>query len=148
MNVFLIMRLCDTPLSIRVLATLWRLIRILTLRSKLWLESSIPGGPNEISVSDHFILLLGLMRWAKLISLSLSQASCLESSRWWTSYPWRSHWSHQADRHCWDQPDDGLLVTTPTSLASLAFSYNPEKFCTPPNHAPSCDGFRITSQHL
>jgi hypothetical protein len=65
MNVFLIMRLRKAPLSVRVLAILCHPIGSLTNMGKFRLESSVSrwsSGLNDISVSDHFILLPGLMR--------------------------------------------------------------------------------------
>jgi hypothetical protein len=65
MNVFLVMRLRDTPLSTKVMATLWRPIGSLTTKEKFRLDNAVSGwssGLNEISVSDHFILLSGSMR--------------------------------------------------------------------------------------
>jgi hypothetical protein len=54
MNVFLIMRLKEAPLSTRVLATLCHPIRSLTTKGKFRLESSVSrwsSGTNEMSVS-------------------------------------------------------------------------------------------------
>jgi hypothetical protein len=65
LNVFLMMRLSEAPLLIRVLATLCRLIRSLTTKGKFQRDNSVVGwssGPNEMSVSDYFILLSGSMR--------------------------------------------------------------------------------------
>jgi hypothetical protein len=65
MNVVLMMRLREALLSIRVLNTLCHLIGSLTAKGKFRLDSSIIGwssGPNEMSISDHFILLSSLMR--------------------------------------------------------------------------------------
>jgi hypothetical protein len=62
MNVFLMMRLSEAQLSIRVLATLCRPIGSLTMNDKFQLDSSISRrslGPNEMLVSDHFIHLSG-----------------------------------------------------------------------------------------
>jgi hypothetical protein len=72
-NVFLMMRLSEAPLSMRVLATLCRPIRSLTTKGKFRLDNFVVGwssGPNEMSTLDHFIHRSGSMRWAKLISLS------------------------------------------------------------------------------
>jgi hypothetical protein len=71
MKVFLIIKFSETPLSIKVLATLWRPIEILTMRGRFQSNSSVSGwssDPNEISASDHLILLPGSIRWARLIS--------------------------------------------------------------------------------
>jgi hypothetical protein len=60
MNVLLIKRFNEAPLSIIVLATLCRPIGILTTNGKFLSDSSVIGwssGPNEISISDHLILL-------------------------------------------------------------------------------------------
>jgi hypothetical protein len=65
MKIFLIVRFNETPLSISVLATLCRSIGSLTTNGKFRLDSSVSGwsyGPNEMSKSDHLILLLGSMR--------------------------------------------------------------------------------------
>jgi hypothetical protein len=71
MKIFLIMRFNEAPLSINVLATLCRLIDILTTNGK-FLSNSFASwwssGPNEISTLNHLILLPGLIHWAKLIS--------------------------------------------------------------------------------
>jgi hypothetical protein len=61
MNV-LIKRFNEAPLSIIVLATLCRPIGILMMNGKFLSDSSVIGwsfGPNEISTSDHLILLTG-----------------------------------------------------------------------------------------
>jgi hypothetical protein len=60
MNVFLVMGLSEVPLFTRVLSTLCRPIWSLTTKGKSQLDSSVSrwsSGPNEMSVSDHFILL-------------------------------------------------------------------------------------------
>jgi hypothetical protein len=71
MKVFLIMRFNKAPLSINVLATLCHLIGMLTMNDMFLSDSSVSGwssGPNEISTSDHLILLPGSIHWAMLIS--------------------------------------------------------------------------------
>jgi hypothetical protein len=73
MKVFLIMRLRDASLSIRVLATLCRPIESLTTKGKFRLDNFVSrwsSCPNEMSMLDHFNLLFGSLRWARLISLS------------------------------------------------------------------------------
>jgi hypothetical protein len=65
MNVFLIMRIREVPLSINVLATLYCLIGIFTTEGKFLSDSSVSGwssGPNEMLTSDNFIILPGSMR--------------------------------------------------------------------------------------
>jgi hypothetical protein len=65
MNVLLIKRFNEAPLSIIVLATLCHPIGILTMNGKFLSDSSVIGwssGPNEISTSDHLILLPGSIR--------------------------------------------------------------------------------------
>jgi hypothetical protein len=65
MNVFLIMRLREASLSTIVLATLCYLMGCLTTKGKSRLDISVSrwsSGLNEMSVSDHFILLSGSMR--------------------------------------------------------------------------------------
>jgi hypothetical protein len=65
MNVFLIMRLREAPLSINVLATLCHPIDIFTTKGKFLLNSSVSGwssGPNVILMLDLFIILPGSMR--------------------------------------------------------------------------------------
>jgi hypothetical protein len=62
MKVFLIIMFSEAPLSTRVLATLWRTIGILTMKGKFLSKSSASGwcyGLNEMSTSDHLILLPG-----------------------------------------------------------------------------------------
>jgi hypothetical protein len=71
MKVFLIMRFREAPLSIEVLATLCYPMGILTVKGKFLSNSSISrwsSGSNEILILDHFILLPGSIRWARLIS--------------------------------------------------------------------------------
>jgi hypothetical protein len=71
MKVFLIIKLSEAPLSIRVLATLWHPIRILTRKGRIPSDSSASGwssGLNEMSISDHLILHPGSICWARLIS--------------------------------------------------------------------------------
>jgi hypothetical protein len=73
MKVFLMIRFNETPLSISVLGTLCRPISNLITNDKFLSNSYVSGwssGPNDISTSDHFIILHGLMCWAKLISRS------------------------------------------------------------------------------
>jgi hypothetical protein len=65
MNVFLIIRFNEASLSISVLATLYHLIGSLITNDKFQLDSSLSGwycGSNEISTSDHLIILPGSMR--------------------------------------------------------------------------------------
>jgi hypothetical protein len=60
MKVFLIIRFNEALLSINVLATLCHLIGSLTTNSKFLSDNSVSGwscGPNEISTSDHLIIL-------------------------------------------------------------------------------------------
>jgi hypothetical protein len=71
MKVFFIIKFSDVQLSIRVLVTLCRPIGILTTKGKFLSDNSMSGwssDPNEISTLDHLILLLGTIRWARLIS--------------------------------------------------------------------------------
>jgi hypothetical protein len=73
MKVFLMIRINEASLSISVLATLCRPIGNLTTNGKFLSDSYVSGwssGLNDISTSDHFIILPGSMRWAKLISRS------------------------------------------------------------------------------
>jgi hypothetical protein len=113
MKVFLMMRFSEAPLSTRVLATLCHPIGSLTTKGKFQLDSFVSGwssGPNDMSMSAHFILLSGLMRWARLISHSsffpcVFEAmdilpskitlisyiwSLLSRSAWWCSPRWGS----------------------------------------------------------
>jgi hypothetical protein len=65
MKVFLMIRFNESQLSISVLATLCRPIGSLTTNGKFQSDSSVSGwscGPNEMSMSDHLILLPGSMR--------------------------------------------------------------------------------------
>jgi hypothetical protein len=65
MKVFLMMRFREAPLSTRVLATLCRPIESLITNGKLCSNNYVSrwsSGPNEMSTSDHFILLPGSMR--------------------------------------------------------------------------------------
>jgi hypothetical protein len=62
MKVFIIIKLSEAPLSIRVLTTLWRPIGILTMKGEFLSDSSVSrwfSGPNEMSISNHLILLPG-----------------------------------------------------------------------------------------
>jgi hypothetical protein len=62
MKVFLIIKFSEAPLSIKVLATLCRSIRILTMKGRFLSDSFVSRwsfGSNEMSASDHFILLPG-----------------------------------------------------------------------------------------
>jgi hypothetical protein len=71
MKVFYIIKFNEAPLSIKFLATLCRLIRILTMKGRFLLDISISGwssGTNEMPTSDHLILLPDSIRWAMLIS--------------------------------------------------------------------------------
>jgi hypothetical protein len=71
MKVILIIKFSEAPLSIKVLATLYRSIRILMTKGRFLSDSSVSGwssSPNEMSVSDHLILLPGSICWARLIS--------------------------------------------------------------------------------
>jgi hypothetical protein len=71
MKVFLIIKFSEAPLSIKVLTTLCHPIGILTMKGSLLSDSSVSGwssGLNEMSASDHLILLLGSIHWARLIS--------------------------------------------------------------------------------
>jgi hypothetical protein len=71
MKVFLIIKFSEAPLSIRVLSTLWRPIRILTMKGRFLSNSSVSGwssGSNGTSTSNYLILLPGSIRWARLIS--------------------------------------------------------------------------------
>jgi hypothetical protein len=71
MKVFLIIKFSEAPLSIKVLATLWHPIGILTMKRKFLSDSSVSGWPsglNEMSASDHLILLPASIHWARLIS--------------------------------------------------------------------------------
>jgi hypothetical protein len=65
MKVFLMIRFTKAPLSINILATLCRLIGSLTMNDKFLSDSSVyewSCGLNEMSTSDHLIILPGLMR--------------------------------------------------------------------------------------
>jgi hypothetical protein len=65
MKVFLIIKFSEAPMSIKVLATLWRPIGILTTNGRFLSDSSVSrwsSGPNEMSASDHIILLPGSIR--------------------------------------------------------------------------------------
>jgi hypothetical protein len=65
MKVFLMMRFNEALLSIRVLAILCHPIGNLTTNGKFLLDSSVSGwssGPNDMSMSNHFIILPGSMR--------------------------------------------------------------------------------------
>jgi hypothetical protein len=65
MKDFLMIRFNEAPLSISVLVTLCCPMGSLTMNDKFQLDSSISRwscGPNEMSTSDHLILLSGSMR--------------------------------------------------------------------------------------
>jgi hypothetical protein len=65
MKVFLIIKFSEAPLSIKVLATLCRSIRILMTKGRFLSDNFVSGwssGPNEMSALDHFILLPGSLR--------------------------------------------------------------------------------------
>jgi hypothetical protein len=71
MKVFLIIKFSKAPLSIKVLATLCRPIRILMMKGRFLSDNSMSrwsSGLNEMSASDHLILLPGSIHWARLIS--------------------------------------------------------------------------------
>jgi hypothetical protein len=71
MMVFLIIKFSEAPLLIKVLATLWHLIGILMMKDKFLSDNFASGwssGLNEMSTSDHLILLHGPIHWARLIS--------------------------------------------------------------------------------
>jgi hypothetical protein len=71
MKVFLIIKFNEAPLSIKFLATLWRPIRILTMKDRFLSDSSVSGwssGLNEMSALDHPILLPGSICRTRLIS--------------------------------------------------------------------------------
>jgi hypothetical protein len=71
MKIFIIIKFSEAPLSIKVFCTLGRPIGILTMKGRFLSDSSVSGwssGPNEMSTLDHLILLLGSIRWARLIS--------------------------------------------------------------------------------
>jgi hypothetical protein len=140
MNVFLMMRLSEAQLSIRVLATLCRPIGSLTMNDKFQLDSSISRrslGPNEMLVSDHFIHLSGSICWAKLISLLSFFPYAFEVMGMLTPNITliSSIWSSLSGR-----PNDLLFVAALAPWASLTSSFNLEKSCTPPD---CCD--RTTS---
>jgi hypothetical protein len=80
------------------------------------------------------------LAWCAKPGWSLFQAFFLMSSKWWTGYPRRSHWSHPSDLQCRDQSDDVLLDVAPVSLAVLASSCDLEKFYTLIDHVLQCDG--------
>jgi hypothetical protein len=70
-KVFLIIKFSEAPLSIKVLATLCHPIDILTMKGSFLSDSSVSGwssGLNEMSASDHLILLPGSIHWERLIS--------------------------------------------------------------------------------
>jgi hypothetical protein len=70
-KVFLIIKFSEAPLSIKVLATLWHSIGILTTKGKFLSDSSVnrwSSGLNEMSALGHLILLPGSIHWARLIS--------------------------------------------------------------------------------
>jgi hypothetical protein len=53
MKVFLIIKLSEAPLSIRVLATLWHPVGILTMKDRFLSDNSMSewsSGPNEMSI--------------------------------------------------------------------------------------------------
>jgi hypothetical protein len=71
MKVFLIISFNEAGLSITVLATLCHPIGIVTMKGKFLSDSTVSAwssSPNEMLISDHLILLLGSIRWARLIS--------------------------------------------------------------------------------
>jgi hypothetical protein len=71
MKVFLIIKFSDASLSTKVLATLSHPIGILMMKSRFLSDCSTSGWSsslNEMSTSDHLILLPGLIRWARMIS--------------------------------------------------------------------------------
>jgi hypothetical protein len=71
MKVLLMIRFNQASLSVSVLTTLCRPIGKLTMNGKFLSDNSVSGwssAPNYISMLDHFIILPGSMRWAKLIS--------------------------------------------------------------------------------
>jgi hypothetical protein len=71
MKVFLIIKFNEAALLIKVLATLWHPIRILTMKDMFLSDSSVSGwysNPNEMPASDHLILVPGSICWARLIS--------------------------------------------------------------------------------
>jgi hypothetical protein len=73
MKVFLMIRFNEAPLSINVLAILGRPIGNLTMNGKFCSDRSVSrwsSSLNDISTSDHFILLPDSMPWDKLISYS------------------------------------------------------------------------------
>jgi hypothetical protein len=69
-KVFLIIKFSEAPLSIKVLATLRHPIRILMMKGRFLSDSCVSrwsSSLNEMSVSDHLILLPGSICWARLI---------------------------------------------------------------------------------
>jgi hypothetical protein len=65
MKVFLMIRFNEAPLLITVLVTLCRPIGNLTMNGKVLSDSSVTGwssGPNDMSMLDHLVILLDLMR--------------------------------------------------------------------------------------
>jgi hypothetical protein len=65
MKIFLMIRFNEAPLSISVLANLCHPIGSLTTNGKFIPYSSVSGwssGPNDMSMSDHFIILPSSMR--------------------------------------------------------------------------------------
>jgi hypothetical protein len=71
MKVILIIKFSEALLSIKVLITLWHPIGILMTKDRFLSGSSVSqwsSGSNEMSASDHLILLPGSIRWDRLIS--------------------------------------------------------------------------------
>jgi hypothetical protein len=64
MKIFPIIKFSEAPLSIRVLATLWRPIGVLMMKGRFLSDSSMSEWSyslNEMSTSDHLIILPGSM---------------------------------------------------------------------------------------
>jgi hypothetical protein len=71
MKVFLIIKFSEAPLLIKVLATLCHPIGISMMKGRFLSDNSMSrwsSDLNEISTSDHLILLPGSICWARLIS--------------------------------------------------------------------------------